>query len=96
MIDAVRRDLEDLLNTRRSAGRVRAAFVEVSNSVVAYGLPDLASVSASTDGGARGNRPHHRGRHRPLRAAAARGPRAAWSSGETARSGRCASTSRPG
>ena len=49
MIDAVRRDLEDLLNTRRSAGRAVEAFAEVSNSVVAYGMPDLASMSASTE-----------------------------------------------
>jgi type VI secretion system protein ImpF len=48
MIDVVRRDLEDLLNTRMTNGDVPAAFVEVNNSVVTYGLPDLSSQSADT------------------------------------------------
>jgi type VI secretion system protein ImpF len=47
MIDVVRRDLEDLLNTRRT-NDVPPAFVEVNQSVVAYGLPDLSAVSADT------------------------------------------------
>ncbi len=47
MIDVVRRDLEDLLNTRLSSD-VPPAFVEVSRSVVTYGLPDLSAVSADT------------------------------------------------
>ena len=49
MVDAVRRDLEDLLNTRRTAGRAADAFPEVSASVVTYGMPDLASMSAGTE-----------------------------------------------
>ena len=48
MIDVVRRDLEDLLNTRLTNNDVPASFVEVSSSVVTYGLPDLSSLSADT------------------------------------------------
>jgi type VI secretion system protein ImpF len=48
MIDVVRRDLEDLLNTRLTNTDVPATFVEVNNSVATYGLPDLTSVSADT------------------------------------------------
>jgi type VI secretion system protein ImpF len=48
MIDVVRRDLEDLLNTRLTNNEVPEAFVEVNRSVVTYGLPDLSSVSADT------------------------------------------------
>jgi type VI secretion system protein ImpF len=47
--DAVRRDLEELLNTRRSARAIAEEFPEVRSSVVNYGLPDLSSVSADTD-----------------------------------------------
>src|SRR5205814_6763753 len=48
MIDVVRRDLEDLLNTRLTNADIPAAFIEVNNSVVTYGLPDLSSASADT------------------------------------------------
>jgi type VI secretion system protein ImpF len=46
MIDAVRRDLEDLLNSHRMSGDVEE-FPEVRNSLVTYGLPDLASIRTS-------------------------------------------------
>jgi type VI secretion system protein ImpF len=49
MADAVRRDLEELLNTRRSTRAVAEEFPEVRSSVVNYGLPDLSSISADTD-----------------------------------------------
>ncbi len=49
MIDVVRRDLEDLLNTRRTARPSVEAFEETRTSVVAYGMPDLASVNAATE-----------------------------------------------
>ncbi len=49
MIDVVRRDLEDLLNTRRTARPSVEAFEETRTSVVAYGMPDLASVSTATE-----------------------------------------------
>ena len=48
MIDAVRRDLEDLLNTRMTYIDLPEAFVETTNSIVTYGLPDLSSLSADT------------------------------------------------
>ena len=44
MLEAVRRDLEDLFNTHQSAGQVPAGYTEVANSIVSYGLPDLASL----------------------------------------------------
>jgi len=48
MIDAVRRDLEELLNTRRTNPGIPDAFTEVLNSIEAYGVPDLASLEAFT------------------------------------------------
>jgi type VI secretion system protein ImpF len=48
VVDAVRRDLEDLLNTRRTFSVPAGDYPEVANSVVAYGLPDLASLNAYT------------------------------------------------
>lgn len=50
MIDSVRADLEDLLNTRCPTRAVPRAFPEVQNSIVTYGLPDFASLSAATLG----------------------------------------------
>jgi type VI secretion system protein ImpF len=47
-VDAVRRDLEDLLNTRRTSSKDVEDYPEVANSIVAYGLPDLASFDAIT------------------------------------------------
>jgi type VI secretion system protein ImpF len=50
MYAAVLRDLEDLLNTVHTARDISAEFPDVRDSVVAYGLPDLASVeSISSD-----------------------------------------------
>ena len=48
MIQAVQRDLEDLLNTRQSHEGLPPEFKEVHNSIVAYGLPDLNSMNAIT------------------------------------------------
>jgi type VI secretion system protein ImpF len=48
MIQAVQRDLEDLLNTRQSHEGLPPEFKEVHNSIIAYGLPDLNSVNAIT------------------------------------------------
>jgi type VI secretion system protein ImpF len=42
MMEAVRRDLEDLFNTHQSSVSVPEGYREVLNSVVAFGLPDLA------------------------------------------------------
>jgi type VI secretion system protein ImpF len=46
MYAAVLRDLEYLLNTIHTARDIPAEFNEVRDSVVAYGLPDLASVES--------------------------------------------------
>ncbi len=48
MEEAVLRDLEDLLNTRRVANDVPEDLTEVRNSVYYYGLPDLPGLSLST------------------------------------------------
>lgn len=48
MVQAVRRDLEDLLNARASGVEVPAQFGEVRRSIAAYGLPDLTSLNALT------------------------------------------------
>jgi type VI secretion system protein ImpF len=48
MVDAVQRDLENLLNTRQSHPELAADFAEVSRSVVAYGFPDLTTLNAIT------------------------------------------------
>ncbi|HEX5271050.1 MAG TPA: type VI secretion system baseplate subunit TssE [Gemmataceae bacterium] len=48
MIDAVRSDLEDLLNTRQSFHDVPAEFRETVRSSLTYGLPDLATMRAGT------------------------------------------------
>ena len=46
--DAIQRDLEELLNTRQSNLGLPEAFSETHRSIVAYGLPDLTSMSALT------------------------------------------------
>ena len=48
MADAVRRDLEDLLNTRQTHFGLPDEWPEVERSVVAFGLPDLTSLNAIT------------------------------------------------
>ena len=48
MSKAVRRDLEDLLNTRQSHTGLPEAYEQVHRSIIAYGLPDLASLDAIT------------------------------------------------
>jgi len=48
MYRAVLRDLEDLLNTRRTAGKLPADLDEVADSIVAYGLPDISSAEAGS------------------------------------------------
>jgi type VI secretion system protein ImpF len=45
MIDAVRRDVEELLNTRQSHQGLPEQFVETHRSIVAYGLPDFTSIN---------------------------------------------------
>src|SRR5262245_50160729 len=48
MMDAVRRDLEELMNTRQSHMGAADNYPEVKRSLIAYGLPDLTSLDAST------------------------------------------------
>jgi type VI secretion system protein ImpF len=48
MVEAVRRDLEDLLNTRQSHAGLPEGCAEVGRSVIGYGLPDLTSLNAIT------------------------------------------------
>jgi type VI secretion system protein ImpF len=48
MVEAVQRDLEDLLNTRQVVIDVPESYREVNGSIVTYGLPDLASFNAIT------------------------------------------------
>jgi type VI secretion system protein ImpF len=46
IIAAVRRDLEELLNTRQPERNVPPEFAEVNRSVVTYGLPDISLLPA--------------------------------------------------
>ncbi len=48
MSDVVKRDLEELLNTRQSHIGLPTEFVELHRSIYAYGLPDLTSLNAIT------------------------------------------------
>src|SRR5262249_27140855 len=48
MRDAVRRDLEELLNTRQTHVGLSPGYVELNRSILAYGLPDLVSLEAIT------------------------------------------------
>ena len=56
MYQAVLRDLEDLLNTRRTAGKIPEAMDEVLSSIVAYGLPDISSAERGFHVGPAGHR----------------------------------------
>src|SRR5262245_49069661 len=46
MFKAVLRDLEDLLNTRQTYRDMPEHYVEVCNSIMAYGLPDVLSIES--------------------------------------------------
>jgi len=48
VVDAVRRDLEDLLNTHQVYQEKLTEWPELSASLLTYGLPDLASMDAIT------------------------------------------------
>jgi type VI secretion system protein ImpF len=48
MRDAVRRDLDRLLNTRRIAEPATDEFPEVQKSLYHYGLPDITSLSGDS------------------------------------------------
>lgn len=46
MYTVVLRDLEDLLNSVHTVADIPAEFSDVRDSIIGYGLPDLASVEA--------------------------------------------------
>jgi type VI secretion system protein ImpF len=48
LIADVQRDLEDMLNTLQSNQSTEEEYNEVQSSIVAYGLPELTSLSAHT------------------------------------------------
>ena len=48
MLDAVRADLEDLLNTRLTVTDVPPEFAEVGDSIITYGLPDLVKYNGAS------------------------------------------------
>jgi len=48
VVDAVRRDLEELLNTRLAVADLPEEFVELRRSILVYGLPDLASLNVTS------------------------------------------------
>ena len=50
IIDSVREDLEELLNTRRSHGILETQYPELARSIATYGMLDLASVDSSSPG----------------------------------------------
>src|SRR5262245_46820047 len=47
MVDAVRQDLEALLNTHRSDHKIPEELAELRDSIVHYGLPDLVSQQST-------------------------------------------------
>jgi type VI secretion system protein ImpF len=48
MVESVRRDLEDLLNTRRAVHEVPDEYPELQRSVLNYGLPEVVNMPALT------------------------------------------------
>jgi type VI secretion system protein ImpF len=48
LLEVVRRDLEDLLNTRQTVGDLSAEMPRLAHSIYAFGLPELTSFSALT------------------------------------------------
>lgn len=48
LTESIRRDLENLLNTRLTAIDLRPEFAEVRHSVLNYGIPDLSSFDHLT------------------------------------------------
>jgi type VI secretion system protein ImpF len=50
ILESVREDIEELLNTRTGLHKLETDFPEVARSIVTYGLPDLSSIDTSTPG----------------------------------------------
>src|SRR4051812_31721124 len=49
LIEVVRRDLEDLLNTHQTFNDLPEELVELRNSVLAYGVPDFVAQGVTRD-----------------------------------------------
>src|SRR3954471_15717974 len=49
MLEVIRRDLEDLLNTRQSNVDVPPELTRVTESIALFGMPDLTSFTVVTD-----------------------------------------------
>jgi type VI secretion system protein ImpF len=50
MLDMIRRDLEDLLNTRQTHAGLPPQLTRVGRSMATYGLPDLTSFTITSAG----------------------------------------------
>jgi type VI secretion system protein ImpF len=50
LLESVRQDLEDLLNTRRFRKLAEKQYAELAKSIVTYGLPELTSMAFNTPG----------------------------------------------
>jgi type VI secretion system protein ImpF len=48
MLEMIRRDLEDLLNTRQSTADIPEGLKRVRKSMATYGLPDLTTFNVTT------------------------------------------------
>ncbi|MGF1578467.1 MAG: type VI secretion system baseplate subunit TssE [Gemmataceae bacterium] len=48
IVNAIRRDLEELLNTHPSYTSIPEEWKELRNSILTYGMPDLASVEVDS------------------------------------------------
>jgi type VI secretion system protein ImpF len=51
VLESVRDDLEELLNTRRAYGLPATRYAELARSIATYGLPDLTSIDGSSPAG---------------------------------------------
>jgi len=50
MLEVIRRDLEDLLNTRQTNMGLPVELTRVSRSIMSYGLPDLTTFTVNSAG----------------------------------------------
>jgi type VI secretion system protein ImpF len=48
MVEAVRRDLEELLNSRRAMNEIPEKYAELRRSVLNYGMPEVVNLPALT------------------------------------------------
>ena len=64
--EAVRRDLQDLLNTRRTAIDGFPEDVELSRSLLTFGLPELIGLQSDCARPAEVAARHHRENHPPV------------------------------